>query len=336
MASTSPSHSTVSRGSSTLGTLGGSWRNPPTPCPHRLAITRRPWRRAQRWTARPMWRSGPPARAAAVASRWASGWRRGAGGDGGLAAHRGAGAGVGPIAVELGRDVDVDQVAAAQHAHGEGMPWAASSLTLTQVAAGKPTASWGAERAPWAGGRGGRRRRARWWPPRAPPPPAWRHGPRPPPARPAAAPRGRRRRRWSWAWTYRGMTTVSRGEAIADVSVRQPPPPTVPLLGSPRRRRHNGTDDRTTARRSPRRRRRAGRRHQAGRGARRSGQDRGAGHHPGGRRRGVGRLRPQEARDVRAGGVVSHHIERMPATAPRPTCWRRSSGSTPTPGSTPT
>ena len=28
------------------------------------------------------------------------------------------------------------------------MPWAASSFTLTQVAAGKPAASWGAERAP--------------------------------------------------------------------------------------------------------------------------------------------------------------------------------------------
>ena len=30
------------------------------------------------------------------------------------------------------------------------MPWAASSFTLTQVAAGKPAASWGADRAPWA------------------------------------------------------------------------------------------------------------------------------------------------------------------------------------------
>ena len=70
---------------------------------------------------------------------WRGGWRRAGGGRPGEArADRGAGAGVGPVAVELGRHVDVDQVAVAQPRVGEGMPCAASSLTLTHVAAGKP------------------------------------------------------------------------------------------------------------------------------------------------------------------------------------------------------
>ena len=80
-------------------------------------MTLNPWRRARRSTARPMWRSGSPARAAASASRLASlvaSSRRRA--DGADPPDRRAGAGVGPVAVELGRHVDVDEVAIGEDA----------------------------------------------------------------------------------------------------------------------------------------------------------------------------------------------------------------------------
>ena len=118
MARTRPSHSTVvSVRSSTPGTLGRSHRSRPVPWPWRFSITENPWRRARRCTARPMWRSGSPARAAAsgVAVGQPGGVEQAAGGERD-AADGGAGAGVGPVAVDLGRHVDVDEVALAQPA----------------------------------------------------------------------------------------------------------------------------------------------------------------------------------------------------------------------------
>ena len=86
-------------------------------------MTLNPWRRARRSTARPMWRSGSPARAAARASRLASlvassrrrpTWATRPTGS--------AGAGVGPVAVQLGGHVDVDEVAVGEQAVGRRDP----------------------------------------------------------------------------------------------------------------------------------------------------------------------------------------------------------------------
>ena len=103
---------------SMLGMLGPSWSDAPTPWPHRLPITRNPWRRAQRSTARAdaADRATGPGRVHGV-GLGQRGWPRRAGGRPApptRMGHRGARPRVGPVAVELGGHVHVHEVAGPQ------------------------------------------------------------------------------------------------------------------------------------------------------------------------------------------------------------------------------